>query len=182
MDIKRTNPWNWLPHEDNAARNLPAERGESVAYSPLFQLHRDLDSLFGGVFHNIGLPAIAANSLASAEPRFLRPYIDLAATDKDYSITVEIPGVNEKDIKLELNADGVLTIRGEKKRETGHKDKNFYRVERAYGSFQRALSLPDDANQDAIDAAFKNGVLTITVPRRPAVQVPAKQIEIKTAA
>jgi len=182
MDIKRINPWNWLRHEDNASRDLPAERDASPAYSPLFQLHRDLDSLFDGVFHNIALPAVAANSLASTDPQLFRPHIDLAASDNDYSITVEVPGVEEKDIKLELNPDGVLTIRGEKKRETEHQDKSFHRAERTYGVFHRALSLPDDAHRDAVDATFKNGVLTITVPRHVAAQAPAKQIEIKTAA
>ena len=155
MDIKRINPWNWLRHDDNASRNLAAARDESPAYSPLFQLHRDLDSLFDGVFQNIGLPAMAADSLTTPATHLFRPHIDLAATDKAYSITVEVPGVDEKDIKLELNPDGVLTIRGEKKRETEQQDKSFYRVERAYGAFQRALSLPDDTDRDAIDAGFK---------------------------
>ncbi len=78
--------------------------------------------------------------------------------------------------------DGQLIIRGEKKQEKEQKDKNFYRTERSYGSFQRTLSLPEDAAKDIIDASFKNGVLTITCPRRAVAQTPAKRIEIKKAA
>jgi len=180
MDIKRINPWNWLRHEDATSPNFSIEPPTRPAYNPLFQLHRDLDSLFDGVFHDIGLPALAANRFASSETRLLRPHIDLAATDKDYLITVEVPGVEEKDVKLELNTEGLLTIRGEKKRDSEHKDKSFYRIERSYGAFQRALALPDDADRDNIEAAFKNGILTIKVPRHKAVQASAKQIEIKT--
>ena len=68
-------------------------------------------------------------------------------TDKEYSITVEVPGVSEKDVKIEI-VDNTMTIKGEKKQEKEEKEKDYYRVERSHGSFQRLLSLPEDANQD----------------------------------
>jgi HSP20 family protein len=78
---------------------------------------------------------------------------------------LEVPGVEEKDIQITLDND-VLMVRGEKRQEQEKKEGGFHRVERSYGSFQRALNLPDDANQDSIKASFKNGVLTVTIDKR----------------
>lgn len=86
-------------------------------------------------------------------------------TDKQYKIAPEVPGVEEKDIQITLDND-VLMVRGEKRREQEKKEGGFHRVERSYGSFQRALNLPDDANRDSIKASFKNGVLTVTIDKR----------------
>lgn len=177
MDIKKLNPWNWFGHEEEQARNVPMRQGDRQFYSPLSQLHRDIDRMFGNVF-----PGIGWGRMLDIEDGLLRPNVDVSSTDKEYTITVEVPGVDEKDVKLELANDGQLTIRGEKKQEKEQKDKNFHRVERSYGSFQRTLSLPEDANRETINATFKNGVLTITCPRKAIAQTPAKQIEIKKAA
>jgi HSP20 family protein len=177
MDIKRLNPWNWFSHEEEQARNVPAQRSVPQMYSPLVQLHRDIDRMFDNVF-----PGVGWGRLIDVEDSLLRPNVDVSSTDKEYNITVEVPGIDEKDVKLELTNDGQLIIRGEKKQEKEQKDKNYHRVERSYGSFQRTLSLPEDANRDAIDASFKNGILTITCPRKAIAQAPAKRIEIKTAA
>ena len=82
-----------------------------------------------------------------------------------------------KDVKLEI-ANDILTIRGENKHEKEEKDKNFHRVERSYGSFQRVLSLPEDADQDAVKATFKRGILTISMPRKAMPQADVRKIEI----
>lgn len=97
----------------------------------------------------------------------LKPALDIQETDKQYKIALEVPGIEEKDIQITLDND-VLLVRGEKRQEQETKDGGFHRVERSYGSFQRALNLPADANQDTIKAAFKNGVLTITMEKREA--------------
>ena len=102
----------------------------------------------------------------------------IGATDKEYSITVEVPGVNEEDVKVEIS-DNTMSIHGEKKQEKEKKDKNFYKVERSYGSFQRVLSLPEDADHDDIKATFNKGVLTIKVPRKALPKSDVKQIKIK---
>ena len=108
----------------------------------------------------------------------LKPTLDLSATDKEYAIAIEIPGVDEKDVKLEL-ANDTLTIRGEKKQEKEEKNKNYYRMERSYGSFQRVLSLPDDVDQESIKAKFKNGVLKVTMNRKALPESDVKRIEVK---
>ena len=107
----------------------------------------------------------------------LKPTLDIGADDKEYSISIEVPGVEQKDIKLEV-ANNTLTVSGEKKQEHEEKDKNYYRMERSYGSFQRVLSLPEDANQDNVAATFKNGVLTVTMPRKSLPASNLKQIPI----
>jgi HSP20 family protein len=77
--------------------------------------------------------------------------------------------------------DNTIIIRGEKKQEKEEKDKNYYCVERSYGSFRRVLSLPEDAAQDDIMATFKNGILTIKMPKKTMPKADVKQIEIKNA-
>lgn len=96
------------------------------------------------------------------------------------SCSQEVPGVDEKDVKVEI-ANDTLTIRGEKTQEKEEKDKNHYRMERSYGSSQRMLSLPEDADQKGVSATFKNGVLTVAVRRKAAPQANVRQIEIQHA-
>lgn len=182
MDIKKLNPWNWFSREEEQARHVPVERGVPQLYSPLAQLHTDIDKMFDSVFRGFGLPSPGTKSMQYHENVLLRPSVDVASTDKEYTISIEVPGVDEKDVKLELSQDGTLTVYGEKKREKEHKDKNFYRVERSFGSFERILSLPADADSDGINATFSNGVLTISCPRKAVAQTPTKQIEINKAA
>jgi len=177
MDIKRINPWNWLRPEDGASHQLPVARWETADDSPLTQLHRDIDQMFDRVFNSFGFDAAWPS-----ESRFLRPQVDVASSDQEYTVSVEVPGVEEKDIKLELTDDGLLTIRGEKKREEEHKDKDYHRVERIYGAFQRTLALPEDADRDAVEARFRNGVLTVRMPRKAEQKPQGRLIEIKSAA
>jgi HSP20 family protein len=110
---------------------------------------------------------------------WLKPSLDLAATEKEYTISLELPGVESNEVRLEIIND-TLKISGEKRQEKEEKEKDFYRLERSYGSFQRILSLPEDADQDNVNAVFRNGVMTITIPRKSAPEAQARQIEIKT--
>jgi HSP20 family protein len=185
MDIKTLNPWNWFRHED--ASNVPAVRNDPspTAADPFVQMHQEMDRAFANLMRSFGLPGpslLSQNLSGDGFGTLLRPHVDVISGDREYKITVEVPGVDEKDVKLELLADGALVISGEKRREHQDKDGQLHRVERAYGAFRRVLSLPDDVDRDKVDAQFKNGVLTITCPRNAAVNAPAKQIEIRKAA
>ena len=93
-------------------------------------------------------------------------------------VTAELPGVDEKDVEVTLT-DDLLTIKGEKKREQEKKEEAYHAVERSYGSFARSLRLPFAVDQSKVDAKFKKGVLTITMPKPPEAQKSAKKIEIK---
>ena len=109
----------------------------------------------------------------------LLPSMDVSETDKEIEIAVELPGLQEKDVQINV-ADNVLTIKGEKKAEKEEKDKSYRMYERSYGSFSRTLELPDGIDADAIKANLSNGVLRVTVPKPAPAQV--KKIEIKAAA
>jgi len=111
--------------------------------------------------------------------RDLTPTIDVAETDKQIEITVELPGLEEKDVQINVS-DNTLTIRGEKKAEREQKDKDYHLVERSYGSFARTLELPAGVNADDIKATISKGVLSVTVPKPAPAQV--KKIQIKAAA
>lgn len=184
MDLKKLAPWNWFKEEEKGeGGSLPVIRSAQQGFYPLGQLHHEIDRLFDGIFRNFGLPSLGMNSGGAFDVRDLqlRPKVDVGATDKEYSITVEVAGVSDKDINLEL-VNGSLIIKGEKKQENERNEKNYYRVERSYGAFQRVLSLPEDADQDNVNAKFNNGVLTITLPRKVVTKPQGKVIEIRKAA
>jgi HSP20 family protein len=141
-------------------------------------LQREMDRLFDDVFRGFEAPAGGRTLGPAFESGAMAPRLDVATSPKAYEISVELPGVEQKDIDVSV-ADGVLTVKGEKKAESEEKDKQYHRVERSYGSFQRRLSLPDDTDAEKVEAAFKNGVLTITVPRVQQVEPPVKKIAIK---
>lgn len=187
MDIKKLVPWNWFKTEEaNARKTIPVRREDAqeqgVALPVALQnFHREFDRIFDQAFRGFGIePSLFDGVLwPRVTDGMLKPTLDLSATDKEYTVTVEIPGVDEKDVKLEI-ANDTLTIRGEKKHEKEEKDKSYYRVERSYGSFQRVLSLPEDADKEAVKATFKYGVLTISMPRKVLPQADIKKIEIKS--
>ncbi len=180
MDIKKFNPWNWLKDEDSENRAIPVRQSDSQAgaYSPLLSLHHEINRIFDQAFRGIAAPSPSLWNNASLESNFFRPNLDVDSTDKEYRITVEVPGVDEKDIAIELGTDGTLVIRGEKKQEHEEKGRNRYRVERSYGAFQRVLALPQDSDRDNISANFKNGVLIVNVSRKAASQSETRRIDI----
>ena len=104
------------------------------------------------------------------------PAVDIAEQENEYTVKMELPGVNKEDVKINLESN-ILTIKGEKKQEKEEKDKNLHRVERSYGSFQRSFTLPTTVKSDKIDAVFKDGVLSISLPK--AEEAKPKQIEVK---
>lgn len=152
---------------------IPVSRNRDVARSdnPFISLQREIDRLFTDFTSNF--PAFG-NGRAD-----LLPSMDVTETDKDIEITAELPGLEEKDVQINIS-DNLLTIRGEKKAEKEEKDKNYRLVERSYGSFERTLQLPAGINADAIKASIAKGVLKVTVPKPAAAQ--AKKIEVKAAA
>jgi len=188
MEIKKWMPWNWFEKEEkDTGKTVPVRREDAQDQGLAFPIavqnfHREFDRIFDQAFRGFGLaqPWLDGVLWPRIADGMLKPTLDLSATDKEYAINIEIPGVDEKEVKLEL-ANDTLTIRGEKKQEKEEKDKNYYRMERSYGSFQRVLSVPEDADQDSIKAKFKNGVLKVTMLRKALPHSDVKRIEVRGA-
>jgi HSP20 family protein len=105
------------------------------------------------------------------------PQIDVTETDKEIKVSAEIPGVEPKDIDVSVE-DGMLTIKGEKKYEREEKEKGQYRMERSYGSFERAIELPAEVDESKAKAEFKKGVLRLTLPKPPGAPSRRKKIAV----
>jgi HSP20 family protein len=106
------------------------------------------------------------------------PMVDVSETADKITVKAEIPGMEAKDIEISMAGD-TLTIKGEKKAEREEKDENYHMVERSYGSFSRAMKLPAMVDPDKVEATYKNGVLTIVLPKKE--EVKPKAIEIKAS-
>lgn len=179
MDIKKFAPWNWFKKEDQS-QTVPVtnSRGNDQV-RPHWGI--ELDRMFDRFFTDFRRPyAGGAGMLEGMSSNLLKPSLDLGATEENYTISVEIPGVDKTDVSLEVAQD-TLVIRGEKKQERQNRDKHYYCLERSYGAFQRTLSLPADAVRDEIRADFKNGVLNIVIPRQKSLSDPGRQIKIRYA-
>jgi HSP20 family protein len=160
MALREMTPWN------NGSRNMAVQRGE--AGNPLLALHREMNRLFDDAFRSFDLGPFGSPSLMGW------PNVELDETDKEVKVIAELPGLDQKDVHVEL-ANGLLTISGEKKSETEDKERLF--SERYYGRFERRIPV-DDVEQDKVAASFKNGVLTVTLPKSPAAQQKVKRIAI----
>jgi HSP20 family protein len=145
------------------------DRNATGVFNPFFSLQREVDQLFDDFTR--GWPTGGASELM--------PSTDVTENDKEIQITAELPGLEEKDVQINV-ADGVLTIKGEKKAEKEEKDKNYRLVERSYGCFSRSIELPAGVNPDSIKATIAKGVLTVVVPKPAPAQV--KKIDVKAAA
>jgi HSP20 family protein len=108
------------------------------------------------------------------------PAVDITESDKAYEISAELPGLDEKDIEVKL-VNGGLTVKGEKREEKEEKKKDYYLHERHFGSFERYFRLPDEVEADKIEASFRKGVLTLTLPKKPEAQKAEKKIAVKAA-
>jgi HSP20 family protein len=140
--------------------------------SPFLSLHREMNRLFDDFFRDFDM---RLPMMGGGGPNGSWPHLDLSETDKEVTITADLPGMEEKDVELLLE-DGMLTLKGEKRSETEDKDRQF--SERYYGRFERHIPLGADVQADKAMARFKNGVLTVTLPKNPDAQPKAKRIEI----
>jgi HSP20 family protein len=156
------------------------------AWQPPYEsLRQEIDRLFDDIGWGSWQPF--RRSLFAREPVFRRaltratmPAVDVVESEKAYEITAELPGMDEKNIEVKVT-DGRLTVKGEKQEEKEEKEKDYYLQERHYGSFERSFDLPESVDPDKIEASFKKGVLTVTLPKKAEAQKAAKKIEVKSA-
>jgi HSP20 family protein len=145
---------------------------------PFLSLRREMDSLFDEFFKGFEMEPWGRLSGEGNGMNF-SPRVNVSENEQVIQVTAELPGIDPQDVDVSLARD-VLTIRGEKKEETKDEKDNYYRFERSYGSFSRTIPLPAGlVNADKIDANFKNGVLTVTLPKREEAQTSSKRITVK---
>jgi len=140
--------------------------------SPFVSLHREMNRLFDEAFQGMNMPASFGRMSRWATSW---PSLEIAETDSDIRIVAEVPGLEEKDVEVLLEGE-VLTLRGEKKSEIEDKERQF--SERFYGRFERSIPLGYEVEADKVKADFKNGLLTINLPKTAKAQAKAKRIAI----
>lgn len=150
-------------------KSVPVRREE---FHPFSLLRREIDSIFDRFFRGFELEPFRGRFGAFS------PSIDVKESDKEISVSAELPGMDEKDIDVSLTRDS-LTIKGEKKEEKEEKGKDYYRMERSFGSFSRTIPLPAEVDLDKAKAEFKKGVLTVTLPKSEKALKETKKIPVK---
>ena len=166
-------------------KNVPQVPGAGQ-WRPFDALRREIDRLFedfdGGFWRSpFRRPAFDVEPFWRRELTWAgTPAMDIGETEKAYEITAELPGMSESDVQV-IASSGGLTIKGEKKEEKEERKKDYYLSERRYGSFERRLQIPEGVDTDKIEATFKKGVLSVSLPKKPEAQKPEKKIEVKAA-
>ncbi|MHB2210961.1 Hsp20/alpha crystallin family protein [Methylobacterium sp. CM6257] len=167
MSVRDLIPWT----RSTGTPSPTALSGEPV--SPFLTLHREMNRLFDDVFSGFGgMPSPAGRT-------FGWPNVEVVEADGALRVSAELPGLDEKDVEL-LIEDGVLTLKGEKRAETTDKARGY--SERSYGRFERSIALPIPVEEDKAEATFRNGVLTVTLPRAAEAPDRRRRIAINTGA
>ncbi|MCU0839282.1 MAG: Hsp20/alpha crystallin family protein [Rhodospirillales bacterium] len=169
-----------------AGERRPVAPFEDILH-PFARLRSDMERLFDDFFAGTMVPFGGRGRLVEPFRAFERalgattPAVDLVETEQAFELKAELPGLDEKNVEVTLS-ENVLTIKGEKKEEHEEDRAGVHYAERRFGSFERAFRLPENVDQDTIAASFKNGVLTVTMPKTAAPEKPQKKIEIKAEA
>lgn len=143
---------------------------------PFYSLQREMNSLFDNFFRGF---EVAPHRFAAGGMEVFSPSVDVKENEKEFIIKAELPGVEEKDIDVTVTNDSV-TIKGEKKEEKEDKDKNYYYMERSYGSFCRVIPLDAEIESGKAEARFKNGILDIKIPKDQSAKAKGTKVSIKT--
>jgi HSP20 family protein len=155
-------------NRDIAVTRAPALYPESS--DPFIPLHREVNRLFDSMWNSFNFTGNFGS------PSW--PAIDLVEADEEYTVTAELPGVEDTDIEI-LVADGALILRGEKKCEYQDRQRQF--GERCYGRFERRTALPDGIDEDKVKASFRNGVLTVSLPKSGDAQNAVRRIPLQVS-
>lgn len=161
-------------------KTVPIKREEQE--HPIYSMQKEMNRMFEDFFKGFDddsssffLSPICSTTEAGTT---LTPRVDLSETDKDIIVSMELPGLDENEIKVNLSRD-MLTVSGEKKQESKENEKGWYRMERHYGSFSRSIPLPHEYNSEKVDASYKNGVLTVKLAKQNSKKQKTKKISVK---
>jgi HSP20 family protein len=173
MHFKEILPWNWgkksVPVHRAPQPEVPLVEPENA----MFGLQRSINRGFDEFFEGFGWPG----ELTGRVGRFV-PALDASETDEAYTISLELPGIDEENVTVTLS-DDALTIEGEKSEERERDEGGAHWVERSYGSFRRVVPLPSEVDASAVNASFKRGVLSISLPKTEASREQARSIPIE---
>jgi HSP20 family protein len=173
MTLKEISPW----RRGGLKRWDEADRPYESFLQQMDALHKEMDSLFEEFWNGNGHMTHLHNPEIFGP---LSPQVDEIEDDNAIHIKVELPGMDKEDVDISLSG-GMLTIKGEKKREEEEKGKDFYRKERSFGSFRRTLPIPVEVDEAKIRASFKKGILSIDLPKTPEARKKVKHITVKAA-
>ncbi len=140
-------------------------------YRDLPATHDRFNRLFNETFSRV------LGDVGDLSTRSWAPEVDIYETDQSVVLKAELPGVNPKDAEIRIQ-DGTLYLKGERKFENEVKEENYHRVERAYGSFTRSFALPSSIDSEKAKAEYKDGVLTLTMPKREEAKPKTIQINL----
>jgi HSP20 family protein len=171
-----------VTNERSSAAPPPAAQAVQM-WRPFDSLRREVDRLFEDFTLNpfrlpLRRPAFDLEPFWQPDSWVAQPAMDLVERGNGFELTAEMPGLDEKNIEVGV-ANGVLTVKGHKEEDKVEKKQDFHLRERRFGSFARSVRIPETVEADKIEAAFKNGVLKVTLPKRPEAQKPVKKIEVK---
>jgi HSP20 family protein len=167
MNIRDLIPWT------RGGRDVQVRREGS---DPMVALQSDIDRVFDNFWRSFDLPMLGAGN--GGFRAALTPRVDVRETDKEVEVVAELPGMDEADIDVSV-AEGMLTIRGEKKAEREQEERGYVLRERSFGRIERMVPLPDGLDPDSAKATFKNGVLTVTIAKTPEAQAAVKRIPVQ---
>jgi HSP20 family protein len=163
VNFKSLVPWR--------SHNIQSPSARDELFDPFLSFRREIDRMFDDFFEGAGWRPFGGF------PEVM-PAIDLEETEKELIVTAELPGVSEKDIQVDLSGN-LLTIKGEKKSEHESRTSDGHRLERRFGSFERSLRLPFEVKDEHVDAKFRNGVLTMRLPKPHDLQRSSRRIEVR---
>jgi HSP20 family protein len=150
--------YNWLVPRRRRERKVPVRQEEE---QPLTLWQRDMDAMFDEFFRGFGLAPLTGSEQWGET---FSPRVDVMDGETELKITAELPGVDADNVDVSVSRD-ILTISGEKREEVEDEGKDYYRIERSYGSFTRSVPLPCEVDSGQADATFDKGVLTVTLPK-----------------
>ncbi len=164
METRDLAPWSWFKSTPHLFSKEEGFTGESLGFSRDFS---NFETLLPRLFRE------AINSNLKILPR-----TDLSETDKEYIIEADLPGIQEKDLDVSISKDGILSIQGKRESKEEVKKRNYYRLERSCGCFERNISLPADCDVDKVNTSFKAGTLTIMIPKKALAASQTKKLKI----
>ncbi len=190
-----TNTKPWLKETnvmEQVKKLLPFKRGDKSAkrvadpretVHPFARMDRDLQHLMDRFGFSSLFPASLFSDRADSwfgdfSPSLFKPTLDVADKQGQLEVTIELPGMSAEDVDIDVR-DGALVIRGEKRSEETKEEDGYYRTERSFGSFERAIPLPTEVDAEATEATFEKGVLKVRLPKAKPEQA-AKKIQIKS--